>query len=45
MRGCSIEKNVIMRNCIADKYVSVSENSTLSGSAALPIIIPKGSKI
>ena len=45
MRGCRIEKGVIMRNCIADKHVSVSENSTLSGSEALPIIIPKGSTI
>jgi len=45
MRGCHVEKGVMMRNCIADKYVSVSENSTLSGSEALPIIIPKGSKI
>jgi len=40
-----VEKGVMMRNCITDKYVSVSENSTLSGSEALPIIIPKGSKI
>ncbi len=45
MRGCVVEEGVIMENVIADKDVGISAYQTLMGSAKLPIVIPKRSKI
>ena len=45
MRGCVVGEGVILNNVIADKEVGVSPYQTLMGSAKLPIVIPKKSKI
>ena len=45
MRGGVIGEGVILNNVIADKEVSISPFQTLMGSAKLPIVIPKNSKI
>ena len=45
MRGCEIGENVCLTNCIVDKYVTIGADQTLAGSPALPLVVPKFSKI
>lgn len=45
MRGCVIGEGVNLTSVIADKNSEVESFQTLAGSAKLPIVIPKNSKI
>lgn len=45
MRGSIIGENVSLTNCIVDKKCEFTANQTLVGSASLPIVVPKKSKI
>lgn len=45
MQKTVIEPGVMLENVICDKYVTVSRGNKLSGTAAKPLVIPKGSDI
>ena len=45
MQDSVIGENVVMKNVIADKKVSISPEYTLTGSERLPLVIPKGSRL
>ncbi len=45
MRGVTIGENSELSYIISDKYASFSDRTTLTGSAKLPTVVPKGSSI
>ena len=45
MRGVTIGENAELSYIVADKYASFSDRAELKGSAKLPTVVPKNSKI
>ena len=45
MRGCTVEAGAQLSNVIVDKHCSFSEDSVLTGSPKLPMVVPKYTKI
>lgn len=45
LHGTVVRRGAVMRHVIADKDVVITENQTLMGSAAYPMVLSKGSRV